>query len=167
MLGTTKVLFNGSPVAQRILIMLDDIHLLTTKQRDWLLNAVLALRSPVSVWMAERLEALTVDELLSPGSPHGRDYSEVVTIEDYWRGSRITKFEKMVSSVADSVPVMQGMLRSAVSQTAFRIRWMATNGVRPTSLAFRLWERALRIGSWGSQIRRVDIRARDYFRYPP
>lgn len=101
MLGTTKVLFEDSPVAQRILIMLDDIHLLTTKQREWLLNAVLALRSSVCVWLAERLEALTVDELLSPGSPQGRDYSEVVTIEDYWRGSRVTKFEKMVSSVAD------------------------------------------------------------------
>lgn len=101
MLGTSKVLFEGSSVGQRILIMLDDIHLLTPKQREWLLNAVLSLRSSVSIWLAERLEALTVDELLSPGSPQGRDYSEVVTIEDYWRGSRVSKFEKMVSSVAD------------------------------------------------------------------
>ena len=101
MLGTTKVLFDGRPVAKRILIMLDDIHLLTTKQREWLLNAVLALRSPVSVWLAERLEALTVDELLSLGSPRGRDYGKPINIEDYWRGSRVTKFERMVSSVAD------------------------------------------------------------------
>ena len=101
MLGSSKVLFDSNPVAQRVLIMLDDIHLLTSKQREWLLNAVLTLRSPVSIWLAERLEALTVDKLLSPGSPQGRDYSEVVTIENYWRGSRITKFEKMVSSVAD------------------------------------------------------------------
>lgn len=101
MLGTSKVLFEGSSVGQRVLIMLDDIHLLTPKQREWLLNAVLSLRSSVSIWLAERLEALTVDELLSPGSPQGRDYSEVVTIEDYWRGSRVSKFEKMVSSVAD------------------------------------------------------------------
>jgi len=100
MLGASKVLFDGTSVAQRILIMLDDIHLLTPKQREWLLVAVLSLRSSVGIWLAERLEALTVDELLSPGSPQGRDYSEV-TIEDYWRGSRVSKFEKMVSSVAD------------------------------------------------------------------
>ncbi len=99
-LGTCKLLFEGSLVTQHILIMLDDVHFLTPHQRDWLLNAILSLRSPVSVWLAERLEALTVDELLSTGSPQGRDYSEV-TIEDYWRGSRINKFEKMVSSVAD------------------------------------------------------------------
>lgn len=101
MLGTCRVLFNGTPVGQRILIMLDDIHLLTPRQREWLLNEVLCLRSSVSIWLAERLEALTVNELLAQGSPKGRDYSEVVTIEDYWRGSRVSKFEKMVSSVAD------------------------------------------------------------------
>lgn len=99
MLGTSRILFNGTPVAQRILIMLDDIHLLTPKQREWLLNAVLSLRTSVSIWLAERLEALTVDELLSPGSPQGRDY-EIVTIEDYWR-SKPVKFEKMVFSIAD------------------------------------------------------------------
>lgn len=99
--STCQVMFDGNPIDQRILIMLDDVHYLTPKQREWLLAAVLSLRSSVSVWLAERLEALTVDELLSPGSPQGRDYSKVVTIEDYWRGSRANKFEKMVSSVAD------------------------------------------------------------------
>ncbi len=100
-LGTSKVHFNSNPISQRILIMLDDIHRLTQKQREWLIDAVLSFRFPVSIWVAERLEALTVDQLLSPGSPQGRDYSEVVTIEDYWRGSRVIKFEKMVSSIAD------------------------------------------------------------------
>ncbi len=81
--------------------MLDDIHRLTPKQREWLLSAILSLRSSAGIWVAERLEALTVDELLSPGASQGRDYGEVITIEDYWRGSRVSKFEKMISSVAD------------------------------------------------------------------
>jgi hypothetical protein len=95
--------FGGTPVVGRVLVMLDDIHRLSPKQRTWLLDSVLALRSPVAVWVAERLEALTVDELLSSGATHGRDYSVggVVTIEDYWRGSRASRFERLVSSVAD------------------------------------------------------------------
>ena len=107
-LGTSKVHFNGNPVSQRILIMLDDIHRLTQKQREWLIDAVLSFRFPVSIWVAERLEALTVDQLLSPDAPQGRDYSEVVTIEDYWRGSRVSKFEKMVSSIAAEEPAIKG-----------------------------------------------------------
>lgn len=101
MLGTSKVLFDGTPVAQRILIMLDDIHLLTPKQRKWLLSVVISLRSSVNIWLAERMEALTVDELLSPGSPQGRDSNPPIDIEKYWSGSRINRFEKMVSSIAD------------------------------------------------------------------
>jgi len=101
MLGASKVLFDGTPVAQRILIMLDDIHLLTPKQREWLLNVVINLRSSVSIWLAERMEALTVKELLSPGSPQGRDSDAPIDIEKYWSNSRMSKFEKMVSSIAD------------------------------------------------------------------
>ncbi|NTU50429.1 MAG: hypothetical protein HGA87_06075, partial [Desulfobulbaceae bacterium] len=101
MLGTSKVFFDGTSVAQRILIMLDDIHLLTPKQREWLLSVVITQRSSVSIWLAERMEALTVDELLSPGSPQGRDSDDPIDIEKYWSNSRMSKFEKMVSSIAD------------------------------------------------------------------
>jgi len=100
MLSADGLLFEGSSVAQRVLVMLDDIHRLTPKQREWLLDAIFSLRSSVGIWVAERLEALTVDELLSQGVSQGRDYGGVVPIEDYWRG-RVSKFEKMISSVAD------------------------------------------------------------------
>ena len=147
MLGTSRVLFDGSSVAQRILIMLDDIHLLTPKQREWLLNAVLSLRSSVSIWLAERLEALTVDELLSPGSPQGRDYSEVVTIEDYWRGSRVSKFEKMVSSVADrrtrdARDVDIGRFADCLQDTLDGDEWHATYTSGIQVVATRVKERA-------------------------
>lgn len=145
MLGTSKILFDGSPIAQRILIMLDDIHLLTPKQREWLLNAVLSLRSSVSVWLAERLEALTVDELLSPGSPQGRDYSEVVTIESYWR-DRVSKFEKMVSSVADrrtqdARDVEIGRFADCLQDTLDGDEWNATHDSGIHVVAARVKER--------------------------
>ena len=101
MISTKNLLFEGNSIAQHILVMFDDIHRLTSTQREWLLDTILPSRSPVGIWIAERLEALTVDKLLSPGVSQGRDIGHVITIEDYWRGSRVNKFEKMISNVAD------------------------------------------------------------------
>jgi hypothetical protein len=101
LINATGLLVDGVPVTRRVLVMLDDVHRLTFKQREWLLDAILSVRSAVAIWVAERLQALTVEELLSSGAAQGRDYGEVVTIEDYWRGARIGKFEKLMSSVAD------------------------------------------------------------------
>lgn len=93
--------YNGLPVADRILLMLDDVHWLTASQRRFLLNEVIATRFPNTVWIAERLEALEFEELLSSGASNGRDYGQVITIEDYWRGSAIKRFVRVVSDVAD------------------------------------------------------------------
>ncbi|HUU26504.1 MAG TPA: hypothetical protein VM123_01710 [archaeon] len=99
-LGSQPLLFDNSPIANRVVLLLDDVHKLASKQREWLLDTILTMRSPTTVWIAERLEALNVDKLLSCGATMGRDYDEV-TIEDYWRGSRAQKFMKLISSVAD------------------------------------------------------------------
>jgi len=147
MLGASKVLFDGTPVAQRILIMLDDIHLLTPKQREWLLNVVITQRSSVSIWLAERMEALTVDELLSPGSPQGRDSDDPIDIEKYWRNSRMSKFEKMVSSIADrrtrdARDVEIGCFADCLQDTLDGDEWDATyrSGIKVVSA--RVKERA-------------------------
>lgn len=141
MLGTSKVLFDGTSVAQRILIMLDDIHLLSPKQREWLLSVVINLRSSVSIWLAERMEALTVDELLSPGSPQGRDVDDPIDIEKYWsNGSRMIKFEKMVSSIADrrtrdTKAVDIGCFADCLQDTLDGDEWVATyiSGIKTVS----------------------------------
>ena len=39
-------------------------------------------RSRTTVWIAERLEALSEDELLAPGALSGRDYGEVINLEE-------------------------------------------------------------------------------------
>jgi len=93
--------YNGLPVADRILLMLDDVHYLTASQRRFLLNEVIATRFPNTVWIAERLEALEFEELLSSGASNGRDYGQVIAIEDYWRRSASKQFARVVSNVAD------------------------------------------------------------------
>ena len=92
----------GVPVAERALVMFDDVHKLTARQRETLLRELIELRSPVSTWAAERFEALSADEILSPGAIAGRDYDSVIQLEGFWRErSRKARFEKLLLRVGD------------------------------------------------------------------
>jgi hypothetical protein len=94
-----NLLVDGKPVSTSTLLMLDNVQFLTKRQRSSLFRVLAELRSTVAVWLAERLEALVVDELLGSGTQKGRDY-EVLWIEDYWRGKR-PRFEKLSHNIAD------------------------------------------------------------------
>lgn len=87
------ITLDGRPLASRTLLMMDDIHQLSSSQRDKLIETVIELRSPVGVWIAERFEALTTEEMLASGSIQGRDHDQTIEIEQYWRGF-YTRFEK-------------------------------------------------------------------------
>ncbi len=91
----------GSSVVDRVLLMFDDLHRLTREQRRFLLSDVINARLPVSMWIAERLEALDVDELLTAGALRGRDYTDAITIEEYWGGTRHKAFSQLVMNIAD------------------------------------------------------------------
>jgi hypothetical protein len=90
---------DGSPVAKRVLLMMDDIHKLTAHQRSVLVSTVIDARSSVGVWIAERFEALSPQEMLSSGAEKGRDYGATIEIENFWRG-KADKFEKLAMKVA-------------------------------------------------------------------
>jgi len=89
-----------APVAGRVLLMMDDIHKLTSHQRALLVSTVIDARSAVGVWIAERFEALSPQEMLSSGADQGRDYGAAIEIERFWRG-KPEKFEKLATRVAD------------------------------------------------------------------
>jgi hypothetical protein len=88
------------PIASRTLLMMDDIHKLTSTQRERLLQEVIELRSPVGVWVAERFEGLTTSEMLASGASEGRDYGAPIMIETYWR-KHYQNFEKYSMRIAD------------------------------------------------------------------
>lgn len=89
-----------APVAARVLLMMDDIHKLTAQQRALLVSTVIDARSTTGVWIAERFEALSPQEMLSSGADQGRDYGAAIEIERFWRG-KPEKFEKLATRVAD------------------------------------------------------------------
>lgn len=91
---------DGQPLATRTLVMMDDIHQLSSSQRERLIATVIELRSPVGVWIAERFEALSTEEMLASGSIEGRDHGRTIEIEQYWRGY-YQRFEKHCLQVAN------------------------------------------------------------------
>ncbi|MCY3748937.1 MAG: hypothetical protein OXG64_06540 [Chloroflexi bacterium] len=101
LLNPAQLMLDGSPVVSRILVMFDDVHKLASSQRNSLRNALSGLRESADMWIAERLEALTSEELLEVGAKHGRDYGDVApTLEAYWR-KYPKRFERTVLAIAD------------------------------------------------------------------
>lgn len=96
------ILCDGTPVAARTLILLDDVHRLTTRQRRNLLSVLMEARPVIGVWIAERREALSPNEVLGYGATTGREYGEPIDLEDYWRQSRHKKqLQQSLESIAD------------------------------------------------------------------
>ena len=90
----------GGPVAESTVLLFDDVHKLAHTQRAALIQETLDKPTPVGVWIAERFEALSTDELLAPGAIEGRDHEGIVALEMYWRQSS-KRFEKVVMNIAD------------------------------------------------------------------
>lgn len=90
---------DGKPLNMKVVVMLDDVHNLSTHQRDFLVKTIVDKRAKVNTWISERLKALTMDELLSEGSKTGRDINFIV-LENFW-AKRHSQFEKFAKSVAN------------------------------------------------------------------
>ncbi|WP_408891633.1 hypothetical protein ACJ2CR_19420 [Myxococcus faecalis] len=98
LLDANSILLDGNPVESRWLVTFDDMQKLAAAQRTALLEVVVEQRSRSTVWMAERFEALTTDELLGSGALSGRD-GEVIALEHEWKEKR--RFEPAVRVIAE------------------------------------------------------------------
>jgi hypothetical protein len=120
-----NIRIDGNPVAERILLMLDDVHKLTNRQRQRLLGELVDLRNTFSIWIAERLDALG-SSVLDPGAIRNRDYGDVIDLEKHWR-KYPKKFELTTTNIADrraqtakdvEIQSFSGCLQSSLDGTA-------------------------------------------------
>lgn len=95
-----QIVIDGAQVADRVLVMLDDIHKLARRQRECLMRALVGLRNTASVWIAERLEALRASELLDVGAIGNRDYGQIINLESFWK-QRSKRFETTARDIAN------------------------------------------------------------------
>lgn len=95
------VKFEGKKIAEQTLLLLDDAHKLPDIQRKQLLDSLFDLKLPMAIWLAERLEALSINELLATGGIPGREYNIPIGLEEFWRPEGNSKrFEKTVADIA-------------------------------------------------------------------
>lgn len=133
LLHPDAITYQGIPIAKRSLVMFDDVHKLTERQRRKVIDTVFSTRWPVSVWLAERLEALSPNELLSPGAGVGREY-ETLALAEYWGrdNKRKKRFEHTVLNIANKrtelardikdVP-LDGALQSSLNTTEYEPKY--------------------------------------------
>ena len=81
-------------------LLFDDVHVLSQKQRQSLRRSLTDARLACGVWVAERLEVLEENDLLVEGALEGRDYHEVIHLEGRWR-QRAGRFKGFVDQVAE------------------------------------------------------------------
>ena len=101
-----NIFYDNEPVAEKTLLMLDDVDKITSEQRINLSNTLTNLRIPIGLWIAERLEALRPDEILSPDGTWDREYGMPITLEKFWR-KHPKKFEALLSDISDKRASMQ------------------------------------------------------------
>lgn len=104
LLDLDKVKVDGQAITGYFLLMFDDIHNLSSNQRKCLLDDILKKRPKTKLWIAERLQSLSTEEVfddnrtISVGQTYGREIN-VIEIEQVFESAK--KFEKFCKSVAD------------------------------------------------------------------
>lgn len=91
------VTVNGEKITAAPLIALDDLHRLSGEQRRTLIEHVCEERYPAPVWLAERLDVLTLQDFFR--GINGREY-DVVQLEEHWE-DRGTAFESFARSISE------------------------------------------------------------------
>jgi hypothetical protein len=100
MFNPGAIKLNNQPIAENIVVMIDDAHQLSTIQRTNLRNAILQLRPPIGVWIAERLESHKLEDILPSGTIPNRDYGHTINLENE-ASNHQSKFEKVLKNIAD------------------------------------------------------------------
>lgn len=99
MIGNGNILLSGQPIKQKMLVMFDDIHALSTKQRELLRNVIFTLRPNLAIWMTQRSVALSKDEIFGNNGQIHREYT-IVNINEYVQQDK-PAFYKALKNVAD------------------------------------------------------------------
>jgi hypothetical protein len=92
---------NGRRIDARPVLLLDDLQYLSNDQHAYLNGALTALRKPLGIWAAERLEAMQQKDLIAPGVLEGRDYDSVIRLEERWLQRGTGPLGRFLTQIAD------------------------------------------------------------------
>ena len=87
--------YDGKPLCGEFVFQIDDAHKLTERQKRVIRSEVAERRIHATLWIAERLETLSTEDILSDNNIQGRDY-QVIKLEMLSQ----SLFNKMAKGVA-------------------------------------------------------------------
>lgn len=87
--------FDGNPLCEEFIFQIDDGHKLTDRQKKILRNEVAEKRIQATLWIAERLETLSKEDILGDNNIKGRDY-QIIRLENLSE----SLFNKMARGIA-------------------------------------------------------------------
>lgn len=156
-LQSVRFLRNGAPVANRRLLMIDDLHRLRRKQRNLLVDELIVQRPAIPVWLAMRTLVLG-DTLLSQGARHDRDM-RVYSLESLWGGTRGRQFISFAENVLERRMRRQDTVSGSFSQRLrgqpepHEIRPFIRAGVDAFNATIEPHEKNVRYSEWISRAR--------------
>lgn len=93
-LQSVEFTYEGSVVAPKRMLMIDDMHRLRRKQRELLKDELIVMRPCLPVWISERTVALG-EELLSQGVREGRDV-DCINLDSIWSTKQFIQFAQNI-----------------------------------------------------------------------
>jgi hypothetical protein len=100
-LALARFSVDGVAVDARTVLLIDEAQELASEQRTSLNEALTALRKPLGIWVAERLQAVRPNDLLAIGVKRGRDYAAEIRLEETWRGRNTAPLRRFLGEIAD------------------------------------------------------------------
>lgn len=93
--------FEGQPLCREFIFQIDDAHKLTEQQKRIIRSEVAERRIHATLWVAERLETLSTEDILSDNNIQGRDY-QVIKLENLSQ-SLFNRMAKGIASMRSKV----------------------------------------------------------------
>lgn len=99
LISNGNILLYGEPIKQKMLIMFDDVHTLSSKQRQCLRDMIFKLRPNLGIWMSQRMVALSTKDIFGNDGRIHREY-EVINMDEQIQANR-KSFYKALKDVSD------------------------------------------------------------------
>ncbi len=96
-----NIMFDDKKIINHALIFFDDMQKLTMHQRKIIIESLYTMRPNIGVWIGERLEALSYDEIISSDAIEGREFKKII-LEESWQKTRSDSYYyKILNNIAD------------------------------------------------------------------
>ncbi len=97
-----NILLGGEKIFLNSILIFDDFHKMTERQRKIISEAFYTLKSKTGVWLGQRLEGLSNLQVVSMDGSLCRDYNPNIIIDNYWsRKDKGQSFYKILETIAN------------------------------------------------------------------